>query len=100
MNEIKINKPSFDGLWIVANLIDKLCDSWSEFARKFNHTQGELTLTQTLHFIRIEGHHRLKEKISNEDQAKINIVENPKPKIIKTKTTLVLLLKSFQKKAS
>ncbi|RXH76566.1 hypothetical protein DVH24_019454 [Malus domestica] len=60
----------------VSYLIDKLPQSWNDFARTLRHKQGELTLVRVINSIRIEEKHRSSQKKETEKQTTVNLVEN------------------------
>ena len=61
----------------VACLIEKLLDSWTDFAKTLSHTQTNLTLSQALNSIRIEEQHRLRNKNTTRNQNKAYNIEAP-----------------------
>ena len=55
VQQLKTNRSTFDEIFQVTCLIDKLADTWTDFAKILRHTQGKLTLIQVLNSIRIEN---------------------------------------------
>ena len=58
MQQLKTNEFILDETFQIACLINKLPDTWTDFAKILSHAQGDLTFIQVLNSIRIEKQHR------------------------------------------
>ena len=74
--QLKTNGFTIDEIFQIAFLIDKLPDTWTNFAKTLSHTQGDLTLIQVLNSIRIEEQHKLREKAKSKSNFKVNNIES------------------------
>ena len=75
IHQLSASGTKLDQSFQVACLIDKLPDSWTDFAKTLSHTQSDLTLSQALNSIRIEEQHRLRNKNTIRNQSKAYNVE-------------------------
>ncbi|GMP38848.1 hypothetical protein CsSME_00009953 [Camellia sinensis var. sinensis] len=76
LRKVEKKGTTFNEEFKVSCLIDKLPQSWNDFAKRLRHKQGDLSLTQLINTLRVEEKHRSNLETGKEKTPKVNVVEN------------------------